>query len=567
MNISLKYKHKKFLAATFLTFILGFVFLFFNQEWFFDGEDWGCIFRSSLISSFQDVKDSFKYGNFAPVERVTISSPHGLPHTGATFFNIYYRPFLILLNKLQFSLFGTNPYGYFLLFITLHIIIALSLFFLLTSITNQMIAFFCSLFFGFHPTLYGWIGKIDYQPHTFGLILTFIALFFFKKNKWISYFLGCFFFLICLLTREALIVLPFFLIILSKLNNKKIQKTPLCQSNQVIFGMICMGFCYLIIRFLAYPLDLSSNSSPNLLANMLNLSWIKERLPIFASYFHHLPWTLSFPWNTYLLFQQWNLLYIYNLIRIILIAGGCLLFFFNKNKKTLITFILLGILMYWPCFLNKGLSLRIYYECLPFFIIAQALLLEALFDFKNYFVRFFGLFFIGLLITFNAVALIDSMHLIMEYPRILDSGLKNLQKKSIDPERALLIFNAPSRLTTCCILQALELKGITSIATNKYHYCYQLNIHYTCPIDEIKNLLLITTNTTTITLNSLNSNKLYFSFNRDKNLGNEFKAIIHHQSIDNKIHSISITLDEIFLAFDPQILLWLYEDATFLKIQ
>lgn len=554
----LKLPIKTTIAGLFLTLILGGVFFFFNQERYFDGEDWGTLLRGSLISSFQDCKDTFKYGHIGATGSVTIQNQHALPHSNAHFLNVFYRPFLIILYKVQFLFFGTNPYGYFFLFILLHIIIALCLFYTLTTMTNLIIAFSCSLFFGFHPTLYGWIGKLDCQQHVFSLLLCLIALFFFKKNKFFTYIFGCLFFLTSLLTRETFIILPLVLIILSTIKNKQFQDSSLYQNKQTVILITATCLLYLLIRYLAYPIQIESSHSKT----------IVEGLRLFCCrmsfFFHHLLWNLSFPWNTYLIFKQWNLLYIYNTSRLILCTGIVTLFFYSKEKMTILTLLLAALLLCWPIFIvSSYAALRFYYEALPFFIIAQGVLLNSLFNFKNYFIRIFGLIFISFLITFNATALIKIMHAMTEYPRTLARGLKKLKSAELNQEKAILIFNAPSQLSTCCTFQALQLLKITKKSINKFHYCHQLNIHSTCQPTTIKEFITLEKTHNSITLISSNINQLYFSLNEDNN--SYFKATINQQ-VDNKIQNISLFFDEDFLELDAHILLWIYENETFLMI-
>ena len=94
------------------------------------------------------------------------------------FFAGLFRPLSFVYYLPQFFLFKTWAYGYYLVTVGFHALAAVLLFNLLLLITNFLPAFMLALLFGFHPSLYNWLGWTSAQSYFIEIVivLTIITL-------------------------------------------------------------------------------------------------------------------------------------------------------------------------------------------------------------------------------------------------------------------------------------------------------------------------------------------------------------------------------------------------------
>ncbi len=129
---------------------------------------------------------------------------------------LFYRPFIFFSYMVDYKLWGTNPAGYHLSNIILHILSTVLVFLILLKIFSDLkFSLFSSLIFAVHPVhteSVTWIsGRTDVLC-TLLLLLSFNAYLNFLKNPGkissLNYFLSLFFFTLSIFSKETAIVLP-----------------------------------------------------------------------------------------------------------------------------------------------------------------------------------------------------------------------------------------------------------------------------------------------------------------------------------------------------------------------
>lgn len=173
-----------------------------------------CIFNNFLGD------DKLYIINYLPTHSISIANAFG-----SSIFNTdgQYRPVSALLFSILYALFGTNPFFYHIIQITLHIVCALFLFILFRKFFSLGITFFCVLLFLIHPLQVesvAYISQTDSQIY----FMTGIIAFMLSMKKKISIktisLIG-FLLLISLLTKETGILFIFLILIYSLLFNRK----------------------------------------------------------------------------------------------------------------------------------------------------------------------------------------------------------------------------------------------------------------------------------------------------------------------------------------------------------
>jgi len=140
----------------------------------------------------------------------------------------YYRPVLNLSFLIDNLVYKTNPAGYHLTNILIHLFAVFSVFLLLSYKHDKSLALLFTAVFAVHPALVKAVAWIPGRNDTLLTLFSVFSFYFFinycEKQKWQNWIFCISFFTLALFTKEtAVITLPLFIIylILKKLNLKK----------------------------------------------------------------------------------------------------------------------------------------------------------------------------------------------------------------------------------------------------------------------------------------------------------------------------------------------------------
>jgi hypothetical protein len=379
-------------------------YYFAIKAWFFAEEDFMIIFRAAQIRSFFDFCNSCVQG-ITHYYAVNCTIPKSV-----FFPSVYFRPIVPIIAYFQYLFFGLNAHSYFVVTILLHAVITGLLFGLLTSVVATSTGLLFSLFFAFHPTLFDWLGKIDLQQHHFALLFALLSVMAFKKsiisdNK--IYALCSYgFFLVSILSRETFLILPGILFLVLKLFPELHGNKLLSFKSQV---KTLVGFCAVILVF--FLLRISVNASVFLSSGTTGWffcfnngeSLVAMAVSFLKFLYNILLWPMLFPWSTYLFFQKYHLIFMYNALRVFIAVLLISCFVTNAKKKAVVVFFACALLMCWPLLvIPYGWSYRFFYEGLPFYCGALVLLFD-LSSLKNSGLVLVGKIVFVVLIVINAL--------------------------------------------------------------------------------------------------------------------------------------------------------------------
>lgn len=199
----------------------------FSNEFLYDDEHY--IQRNSYIRDFSHLKDIFR------------------KNVGAGSFHLdnFYRPIQLLAYSIVYRIFSLNVFGYHLLNLLLHLSNAILVyFFTLVLFRRGDLSFISSLLFTVHPVHTEAItymnGTADPLAMFFGLLSLYLYL---KANKNIYYFASLICFIMALLSKETIIILPFLVILLDLYKGEFSKK--LMMKYIPYFMLMC---CYILIR-------------------------------------------------------------------------------------------------------------------------------------------------------------------------------------------------------------------------------------------------------------------------------------------------------------------------------
>jgi hypothetical protein len=287
-----------------------------------------------------------------------------------TFLSIFYRPLYNIFYFIQKFFFGLQPYGYFLTTIFFHAINSTLVFYAYSQFFEFQYAFWGALYFGFHLSLWDWMGWIAGQQQVINLTcMLLVVLFSFQflhTKKVASMVVACFFYITSLFLRETIIVMPFWFPIAAWFH-AYFQSTnwlwkrvfALCS---VFFSL---NFFYIALRLWLYPLKVVGSGvkislSPfdfmknlqnrffdavTMTVDVLNLSWL-------AGGHRHLKGFLI----------------------MLVVVLLCWLLYKNSQRKIILFLVFSIIPFLWPAIL-RYYSSRYLYKVLPFIIAIVILLI------------------------------------------------------------------------------------------------------------------------------------------------------------------------------------------------
>lgn len=193
---------KATLIAIGLIVLLGFVIYANSLDGEFLWDDYHLVKNNTYIRDWSSVLNIFTQ------------------HVGAGASRMYhfYRPVQIFSYALDYSLWGSNVIGYHLTNVILHILVALSLYWLITILFgDRRLSLITSLFFIAHPIHTEAISYISGRPDPLAALFLLLTLIFYIKDlgekKTLYLVLGAFSYSLALLSREASLILPLLLLL------------------------------------------------------------------------------------------------------------------------------------------------------------------------------------------------------------------------------------------------------------------------------------------------------------------------------------------------------------------
>lgn len=180
-----------------------------------------------------------------------------------------YRPILVTSFAIDHLLWGKNPIGYHLTSILLHAANGILIYLLLNTLFgNKTISFLTAVLFIVHPVqseaiAYG-SGRTDPLSAFFGLSSLLSYLYFVKeKGSARIYWMSIIFFILGLLAKESMIVLPVLLVLCDFVSQKK-PKRDLVIVNTLPFFILALVYIFLRLTILNFLNTLNFYSENNL---------------------------------------------------------------------------------------------------------------------------------------------------------------------------------------------------------------------------------------------------------------------------------------------------------------
>lgn len=161
-----------------------------------------------------------------------------------------YQPVTMLSYMLDYQIFKLNPAGYHAVNLLFHIVNSILIFWLILIISNNILpAFIAGILFGIHPLhveSVAWIAERKDVLSAFLFLLTIIIyLYYNKSSKIIYYYVAIIVYLLSLLAKPMTVSLPFILILIDYLLNKKVEKKNI--TNKIPFFVLALLFCVITI--------------------------------------------------------------------------------------------------------------------------------------------------------------------------------------------------------------------------------------------------------------------------------------------------------------------------------
>ncbi|VAX38083.1 hypothetical protein MNBD_UNCLBAC01-1349 [hydrothermal vent metagenome] len=165
----------------------------------------------------------------------------------------YYRPLVSLSFMLEYHFFGLNPFYYNLTNLLLHVIIAITVFFLINALLNdRLLAFFVGILFAMHPIHWEAVANIPGRAIILSALFGFIAFLFYvyarKKKSLGLYVASLASFILSLLSKESAAMLPIILLSYLIFIEPKAQRKNWTSTIIGIIPYFFIIFTYIIFR-------------------------------------------------------------------------------------------------------------------------------------------------------------------------------------------------------------------------------------------------------------------------------------------------------------------------------
>ena len=529
-------------------------------SWWFNGDDFHGIFLGYKCKSFKDLFYFFYDGH----TNHGIGPTNGSEYIKPSFFGAYYRPLYCIYLTIQFWLFGTNAYLYFLTNVFFHAINTTILFNIFSTITTLFPATLVALLFAFHPQIayrFGAIVNLHYYINTMLVLLIFIL---FKRyldtQKTSFYLLAILLFIISLFTRESSIVLPAMLF-LGTFIYPDISKNFINQIKRSIIvtsGFWGISLAFLALRAYLYPIAFEAfGSHRSTLLNSLS------QIQVLVYDILGISWL---PWGHKILRGS---------ITLTLILLLFYLFIKCTKKLYVLYFLSCAALMVWPGYIGCY-SPRYFYEIHPFLLLALVSLL-AFNNFKNKKIRILGILFLSSLVLFYISFLIINFEIRNKKHGALANACIELCKNPEIKNKSLcflswptdgfgdhcatifwILLDNPKQQIFCDSSTALMQADSNIIRTTRF--CNICSKYYT------QNYIDIIPAPGGFRFKSLNLQKIFF----DPGMGNGGysigkKIINKKETVNNAIvvTDFTILIDKKYLDQNPVFIKWNYANKKF----
>jgi len=158
----------------------------------------------------------------------------------------YYRPLQIVTYMIDYSLWGLNAKGYHITNVLIHILVALSVYWLINILSgNKIISLFTGIFFVVHPVHTEVVSYISSRADSLSALFIFLCLIFYIKylnlNKVIFYFFMLLSYVLAILSREGSLIFPLLLLLYHYAFKKKL-KIP------QFLPILGITFTYILLR-------------------------------------------------------------------------------------------------------------------------------------------------------------------------------------------------------------------------------------------------------------------------------------------------------------------------------
>lgn len=329
--------------------ILGLPF----TNWGFLHDDFGVIWHSKIQGLQNVLRLFYEHGMSCVPQPSNYMAPE------QSFFAILYRPLVYVAYTIQMLFFNFNPYGYFLVMIFFHALNAMLLFYFFSILFDLSTAFWASLFFGFHLSLWDWMGWIAGQSHVINLtlILVIVLLFYHYINtyKFRYYAFAAILLLMSLFYRETAIILPFWFV-LSLLFLKQCKVSEIIKHTWLFFAI---DIVYLVVRFALYPLSVAGSGLKVTLSPLAFVYNLKNRFFDVVTFLVDVA-NLSWLSGDNRLLKGFLLTCFFSVV---------LWLFYKNSHKTILLYCLISMTLFmWPALL-RYYSSRYLYKALPFLIV------------------------------------------------------------------------------------------------------------------------------------------------------------------------------------------------------
>ncbi len=259
--------------------------------------------------------------------------------------NIYksYRPLQIISYMLDYKIWGYNAFGYHLSSSLLHILVALSIYWLLRVIFDDwVISFLCAAIYvvlPIHTEAVSYIsGRADSLAALFMLLSFIFYIKYERKTNIVLFVISMTSYMLALLSRENVIIFPILLLIYSYIFVKPIKK-------KLFFGISLLSMAYIALRFTIFKFEILST-------DFYSFTTIWQRLPgVFVAITSYIK-LLFIPVDLHMEYGKKLFSYINPLFWLGLIVSILLLYYAwtNRRKNKIVSF---SILWFYACLIPQ----------------------------------------------------------------------------------------------------------------------------------------------------------------------------------------------------------------------
>lgn len=260
----------------------------------------------------------------------------------------HYRPLQMVSYKIDFSVWGLDPFGYHLTSILLHIFNGILVYVLAQFLfKNKLVSSFCGFIFLIHPALSECVNYISSRSNLIVLAFLLLSLISYLKNELsknkIFFAISICLFIFSLFSNEISMAFPLFLILYELINKKKIK-------NSWLYLLILLFF--IILRARIIPLDTHIDQLSGTPAFLTTLKIIFNYFKIML-----LPVNLHKLWQVATIKKVFSLEFFIYALFVFSIIAMCK-YLYRKNRASLV-WVLWFILMILPVSQAKSLFYKL----------------------------------------------------------------------------------------------------------------------------------------------------------------------------------------------------------------